>query len=76
MLWLRLEDGARKGPPLHGTIDEQGRFTMPFVLPGRYSLTVNLSKKGTDAGLQAPPPVEVTVSEGKETRVDVTVQSK
>jgi hypothetical protein len=74
LLYLKLESkqhGARRGYP-----DERGRARMAGLLPGTYSATVTLTRRGTDAGLLAPRPVAVVVKSGTETAVDIAVRKQ
>ena len=74
LVYLKLESkqhGGRRGYP-----DEHGRARMAGLLPGAYSATVTLTRRGTDAGLIVPPPVAVVVKEGAEAKVDITVRKR
>jgi len=65
--------GAR-GPRAYP--DAEGQYRFEAVMPGRYSLTVKLTKRGTDAGLTAPSPTSVAVTGGKQTKLDVKLSGK
>jgi len=56
--------------------DAEGRFRLAGVIPGKYTLTVVLNKRGEEKNLAAPAPLEVVIREAQETAVDVKVGSK
>jgi len=73
-LTLKPANGGTRYASAHP--DNQGRYRIARLVPGRYSLTVNLAKRGQDAGLVAPPPPQVTVREGKKTKLDISIKKK
>ena len=78
MLYVRLEP-AGPGPKRYvpaGHPDDAGRFRIAGVLPGAYSVTVTLTRRGKEAGLVAPAPSKTQVKEGADVEVNVTVRKK
>ena len=72
-LWLTVTEVGAKGQPQRGTAHpKDGTWRVGGLVPGRYSVSVTLGRRGQQAGMTAPAPVEVTVAEGKETKLDVT----
>jgi len=72
--WVSLQPaGEARQQGGSSQLDDQGRYKIGGLTPGKYTLTVGLGQKGQKMGLDRPAPAEIIVEEGKETKHDVTV---
>jgi len=77
MAYLQLQPAAQpQGAGGYGHPDDQGRYRIAGLVPGKYNVIVNVGPRGQAKGLTAPPPAEIVVEEGKETKCDVKVPAK
>jgi protocatechuate 3,4-dioxygenase beta subunit len=76
MVFLSFSDATHPNSMASLNPDEKGHVEAIGLLPGTYTLTARLTKKALDAGLAAPAPAEVKVLEGKQSKIDVKVESK
>ena len=73
-MWLSVYSGQGKARQQHGTAHpKEGTWRVGGLPPGRYSVVVTVGPRGRQKGMTAPEPVEFTVKEGQEAKLDVTV---
>jgi protocatechuate 3,4-dioxygenase beta subunit len=75
-LSLRLQPPAGGKGQYSTYPDAEGRFRLAGIIPGTYSLTAVLNKRGQEKNLAAPAPQEVVIREAAETAADIKVGAK